>query len=120
MNRAIALDRAGTILDCLDHYAACQPEAPAYTFVGHKEDDRQVLSYGELHRRATGYAAGCAMPDWRTAMSCCCFPPGWISLSVSSPALMRGRYRSRPTWRATAITTPASGRSWKTPARQRC
>lgn len=57
MNRAIALDRAGTILDCLDHYAACQPEAPAYTFVGHKEDDRQVLSYGELHRRATGYAA---------------------------------------------------------------
>ena len=57
MNGTIALDRAATLLDCLDHYAACQPEAPAYTFVGHKETDRQVLSYGELHQRATRYAA---------------------------------------------------------------
>ena len=57
MTRVIPLDSAGTILDCLDHYAACQPDAPAYTFVGHKDEDRQVLSYGELHRRATGYAA---------------------------------------------------------------
>ena len=57
MTRVIPLDSAGTILDCLDHYAACQPDAPAYTFVGHKDEDRQVLSYGELHLRATGYAA---------------------------------------------------------------
>ena len=56
MSRSIPLDRAGTILDCLDHYASSQPDAPAYTFVGHKEEDRQVLSYGELHQRATGYA----------------------------------------------------------------
>ena len=57
MNGTLPLDRAATLLDCLDHYVASQPEAPAYTFVGHKEADRQVLSYGELHRRATRYAA---------------------------------------------------------------
>lgn len=53
----MVLDRAATILDCLDHYAATQPDAPAYTFIGHKDEDRQVLSYGELQRRACAYAA---------------------------------------------------------------
>lgn len=51
------LERATTILDCLEHYARVQPEASAYTFIGHKDEDRQVLSYGDLRRRATAYAA---------------------------------------------------------------
>lgn len=57
MKTTIALDTAGTILDCLNYYATIQPNAPAYTFVGHRDVERQVLSYGELHERANRYAA---------------------------------------------------------------
>ena len=120
MSRLIPLDRAGTILDCLDHYAASQPDAPAYTFVGHKEEDRQVLSYGELHQRATGYATVLRDAGLAHRNVLLLFLIGLDSSSRSSPVLMRERCRSRPTWRATAITTPASDRSWKTLAPLQC
>lgn len=57
MNPPIALDTASTILDCLDHYATIRPDAPAYTFLGHRDDEQQVLSYAQLQARASRYAA---------------------------------------------------------------
>ncbi|MHA6574341.1 fatty acyl-AMP ligase [Pseudomonas yamanorum] len=57
MNTPIVLDTASTILDCLNHYGTTRPEEPAYTFVGHRDVDRQVLNYGELLERARRYAA---------------------------------------------------------------
>jgi acyl-CoA synthetase (AMP-forming)/AMP-acid ligase II len=49
---SLPLDRAATILDCLEHYASSQPEARAYTFVADGERDDRVLSYAELDRRS--------------------------------------------------------------------
>lgn len=57
MKPSFVLDTASTILDCLNHYATTRPEAPAYTFVGRRDVDPQVLSYGELSGRARRYAA---------------------------------------------------------------
>jgi acyl-CoA synthetase (AMP-forming)/AMP-acid ligase II len=51
------LDGAGTILDCLEHYASNQPDAVAYVFLGDGDGKEQRLSYAQLRERAFRFAA---------------------------------------------------------------
>lgn len=54
------LDTAGNILACIDHYAMRQPSARACTFLADGENAENILTYAQLHARATAMAR--AMP----------------------------------------------------------
>lgn len=55
--KPLPLDRADTILDCLNHYADLQPDSPAFIFLAGGEGDQIELSYRGLRQRALAVAA---------------------------------------------------------------
>lgn len=73
---SLPLDRAATILDCLEHYARTQPEARAYTFVADGERDERVLSYAELDRRSRRLAHHLVASGCRGKAVVLLFPSG--------------------------------------------
>jgi acyl-CoA synthetase (AMP-forming)/AMP-acid ligase II len=54
---SLPLESAGSILECLEHYARVTPEARAYTYLANGEDQERVLTYRELRHRALMYGS---------------------------------------------------------------
>ncbi|MFY2559117.1 amino acid adenylation domain-containing protein [Corallococcus terminator] len=65
-----------TLLQCLRHRAATQPEAIAYTFVGDDESDETQVSYRELDRRARAIAAALQRQNAEGERAILLYPPG--------------------------------------------
>lgn len=72
----LPLETGATLLDCLQHYAALQPQKRAYTYVADGGADERCLTYQELDARASRLAWHMAQQGWRGKAAVLMFPSG--------------------------------------------
>ena len=74
--KPLPLERANTLLDCLDYYAKERADAPAYIFLPGGDGDQRVLTYGQLRQRSLAFSAVLAQRGLRNLAVLLMFPSG--------------------------------------------